>query len=502
MEANRAHVHSHGNPPNVHDPSAESALPLKPRRDPAVFFSRLVVATVVGIVTFVTLLAVSLASNDKATTDSTTPDPVEIGHHVVLVNKTSVPPGIVIIALSGVVVIALCCVGLEVIAALLSVSPRRKRLARLRTSHGQRLPAPGERVRLTVVIPAHDEELSLPGTLEALSGQTRLADRVIVVADNCSDRTVQIARSMGSEAFETVGNEHKKGGALNQVLSVLLPEMGAHDAILVADADTQLSERFLEVAAGRLEADPELAAVGGVFYGEDGVGLLGQFQRNEYARYGLQIHQRHGRVFVLTGTATMFRADAMLDVAAARGVYIPGDPGKVYDTTALTEDNELTLALKSLGATMESPGECRVTTELMPTWRYLWKQRQRWQRGALENIGAYGLTRATLRYWGQQVGIGYGTVALNAFLLMMLITIVSVDQWIWFPFWLLVGSVFVVERVVTAWSAGWKGRLLAAALLPEICYDVFLQLVFLSCLFDISLNRQARWGHVMHEAAA
>jgi cellulose synthase/poly-beta-1,6-N-acetylglucosamine synthase-like glycosyltransferase len=198
----------------------------------------------------------------------------------------------------------------------------------------------------------------------------------------------------------------------------------------------------------------------------------------------------------------MFRADAMLDVAAARGVYLPGEPGKVYDTTALTEDNELTLALKSLGATMESPGECRVTTELMPTWRYLWKQRQRWQRGALENIGAYGLTRATLRYWGQQVGIGYGTVALNAFLLMMLITIVSVDQWIWFPFWLLVGSVFVVERMVTAWSAGWRGRLLAAALFPEICYDVFLQVVFLSCLFDITLNRQARWGHVVHGAAA
>ena len=43
----------------------------------------------------------------------------------------------------------------------------------------------------------------------------------------------------------------------------------------------------------------------------------------------------------------------------------------------------------------------------------------RWQRGALENIGAYGLTRATLRYWLQQIGIGYGTIALNAYLLLM-----------------------------------------------------------------------------------
>ena len=45
----------------------------------------------------------------------------------------------------------------------------------------------------------------------------------------------------------------------------------------------------------------------------------------------------------------------------------------------------------------------------MPTWGDLWHQRQRWQRGALENIGTYGITSATSRYWIQQFAIGYGT---------------------------------------------------------------------------------------------
>ena len=36
---------------------------------------------------------------------------------------------------------------------------------------------------------------------------------------------------------------------------------------------------------GRLEADPDLMAVGGVFYGEGGAGLVGQLQRNEFTRY-------------------------------------------------------------------------------------------------------------------------------------------------------------------------------------------------------------------------
>ena len=84
---------------------------------------------------------------------------------------------------------------------------------------------------------------------------------------------------------------------------------------------------------------------------------------------------------------------------------LPGPAGKVYDTLALTEDNELTLALKTLGARMTCPSQCRVTTEIMTSWRDLWRQRLRWQRGALENIAAYGLTRATVRYWGQQLGL-------------------------------------------------------------------------------------------------
>ena len=88
---------------------------------------------------------------------------------------------------------------------------------------------------------------------------------------------------------------------------------------------------------------------------------------------------------------------------------------------------------------MISPMQCRVITEVMPTWRALWRQRLRWQRGALENIGAYGLTRATLRYWLQQIGIGYGTIALNAYLLLMTITLLAADSFEFVWFWSAIG---------------------------------------------------------------
>lgn len=356
----------------------------------------------------------------------------------------------------------------------------------------------GGPVTVTVLIPAHDEAASIGATLESLGAQNPAPDRVIVVADNCSDATEAIAIAHGAEVFLTIDNAHKKAGALNQALRGLVEGMGDNDIVMCMDADTVLDDGFLAAGIQRFTSDRALMAIGGLFYGEDGHGLLGQLQRNEYVRYSREIRRRRGRVFVLTGTASMFRPRALRAVAGSRGGLLPGVHGDVYDTAALTEDNELTLAIKSLGGLMASPDECRVVTELMPTTRNLWTQRLRWQRGALENLGAYGPAPTMLRYWAQQLGIGYSVIALSSFWLLIISTALATDQWVWFPFWLGVGSVFVVDRVVSAWSGGWKARLLALLLFPELIYDMFLDLVYVKGIFDITFARQANWGHVDH----
>ncbi len=140
-------------------------------------------------------------------------------------------------------------------------------------------------IKVTVLIPAHNEEASLPQTIASLLDQSRRPDRVIVVADNCSDATVSLAREAGVRVFESVNNTKKKAGALNQVLRRLLPELGDNDVVMVMDADTSLDDGFLAAAVDRFASDRALMAVGGLFYGEEGHGLIGQFQRNEYLRY-------------------------------------------------------------------------------------------------------------------------------------------------------------------------------------------------------------------------
>ncbi len=360
----------------------------------------------------------------------------------------------------------------------------------------------GGPVTVTVLIPAHNESASIGATLDSLQAQDPPPDRVIVVADNCTDGTEAIARAHGAEVFVTVGNTQKKAGALNQALRGLLDGLGDNDVVMCMDADTVLDGGFLAAGIQRFTSDRALMAIGGLFYGEEGHGILGQLQRNEYLRYSREIGRRRGRVFVLTGTASMFRSRALRTVAQSRGHLLPGVPGDVYDTAALTEDNELTLAIKSLGGLMASPAGCRVVTELMPTWRNLWTQRLRWQRGALENLGAYGPAPAMLRYWAQQLGIGYSVIALSAFWLLILVTALGTDQWVWFPFWLGVGSLFVVDRVVSAWRGGWRARLLALVMVPELLYDMYLDVVYMKGIFDITFARNAAWGHVAHAVSA
>jgi cellulose synthase/poly-beta-1,6-N-acetylglucosamine synthase-like glycosyltransferase len=177
-------------------------------------------------------------------------------------------------------------------------------------------------------------------------------------------------------------------------------------------------------------------------------------------------------------------------------------PGDYYDTVVLTEDNELTLALKSLGALMISPLACTVVTEVMPTWQALWAQRLRWQRGALENLGAYGVRPQTLRYWAQQLGIGYGVIALSTYLLLILLMVISLNAWVWFPFWLGIGLVFTVERVVTVWRGGLRARLLAATLFPELGFALYLNVIYVKGIVDITMGRRAAWQHVVQAGSA
>jgi len=402
-------------------------------------------------------------------------------------------------------VVAAIAVGMTVVVAFVGLELRDVNLSRRSHDEKHKKLSPwvlmnstagvfhGE-VRVTALIPAHNEEKLIGATIRSLMNQDRKPDRIIVIADNCTDKTAEIARGFGVGVYETVENTKKKAGGLNQALNLILPDLGENDTVMIMDADTVLRQGFLKKAVQRFEDDRGLSAIGGLFFGEDKPGLLAQVQKNEYTRYSREIDRRKGTVFVLTGTASVFRARALRTVAEQRGFLLPGTNGQVYDTHALTEDNELTIALKSLGALMSSPSECMVETELMPNLKALWRQRLRWQRGAMENIATYGITSTTARYWSQQLGLAYSVFALWSYFLLIFLQIVSTDTWVWYPFWILTAIIFITEKVWTVRKSGAKAKLLAATLFIELLYDTFLGIIFVKGVVDMALRRPAHWG--------
>src|ERR1700722_9429617 len=67
---------------------------------------------------------------------------------------------------------------------------------------------------LTAFLPAHNEAGTIVSTIWSLQTQTRPPDRIIVVCDNCTDETADLATLTGAEVMFSVGNTHKKAGAL------------------------------------------------------------------------------------------------------------------------------------------------------------------------------------------------------------------------------------------------------------------------------------------------
>jgi biofilm PGA synthesis N-glycosyltransferase PgaC len=332
---------------------------------------------------------------------------------------------------------------------------------------------PSRRGRIYLLIPAHNEEVGIVAAMESVEAQTLAPHRRIVVSDNSTDRTVELARSRpGWEVWETVGNTGKKGGALNQAWERLEPELTEHDYVVTMDADTILDTAFVRCAHAKFrEQQGKGRLLGGVCANFSGLPLdsaLGALQMMEYARAEKINRSRRGVAPVLAGAATMFSVPALRSVYETRG--------RLYEPM-LTEDYELSLALRVNGYDTMAPRTCKAQTDLMPTTRMLWAQRLRWYRGAFESLRAHGFKP------GIRSDIGWLAFSLWAaasrwlFLLALAVTVITVGHMSFSP-WLLALFVFAsTMRIVQVRELGLKYMVMAGLMVEELYYAFFLEAV-------------------------
>ena len=110
---------------------------------------------------------------------------------------------------------------------------------------------------ISVVVPAYNEETYLPSCLDALLKQTYPKDRfeIIVVDNNSKDKTPSIAKAAGAKVIKETTQGHVF--ALNAGM-----QKAKGDIIATTDADTQVTNDWLEVIE-RVFRDEEVAAVTG-----------------------------------------------------------------------------------------------------------------------------------------------------------------------------------------------------------------------------------------------
>lgn len=103
----------------------------------------------------------------------------------------------------------------------------------------------GRRPTCAILVPAHDESAVIASTLRAIVPQLSDADTLLVVADNCSDQTAEIAAAESAQVVvRSDASRRGKGYALDAGVRHL--ELAPPEVLIVIDADCQIAEGSID----------------------------------------------------------------------------------------------------------------------------------------------------------------------------------------------------------------------------------------------------------------
>lgn len=118
--------------------------------------------------------------------------------------------------------------------------------------------------RFAIIVPAHNEEKLIGKLIASISNIDYPQDKVegVIVADNCTDHTAEIAINSGVKCLVRNDQVHRgKPYALDWALKQL--DLEAYDAYVIVDADTMIGRAFLLAMNDRLNNGAE--AIQGYF---------------------------------------------------------------------------------------------------------------------------------------------------------------------------------------------------------------------------------------------
>jgi cellulose synthase/poly-beta-1,6-N-acetylglucosamine synthase-like glycosyltransferase len=235
-------------------------------------------------------------------------------------------------------------------------------------------PSSQSRPRLAVLMPAHNESTVIADTLATIMPQLRAGDRVLVVADNCSDDTATLAQTVGAQVAQRF-NEEQRGKSYALAFGMEVLREDPPEVVIIIDADCRVQAGSLDALAQAVAVFDAPAQALDIMYANEQSGVRQRIAafawvvKNQVRATGMA---RLGIPCPLMGTGMAFPWHIISRMEMATG--------------ALAEDMLLGAELVVAGhAPVFCPSAC-VTSEFPVSEQATHTQRQRWEHGHLSMI--------------------------------------------------------------------------------------------------------------------
>jgi cellulose synthase/poly-beta-1,6-N-acetylglucosamine synthase-like glycosyltransferase len=227
--------------------------------------------------------------------------------------------------------------------------------------------------KLAIVIPAHDEAAAIVRCIRSVAAcmlPDSVETEIVVVADNCTDATADLARAANARVLVRSDSERPgKGFALKFAFQILLHE--GVDAVFIVDADSVVDCNVLSEVVRLFRAGADGVQVRDVLLNPD-ASLRTRLMNVAFMAFNVLRARGRERMGLSAG---IFGNGFGLSAATLEAVP--------YDAHSLVEDLEYHLKLVRAGRKIVFADGTRVRAEMPAGGRGASTQRARWEGGRL-----------------------------------------------------------------------------------------------------------------------
>ncbi len=341
---------------------------------------------------------------------------------------------------------------------------------------------------VAIIVPAHNESVGIIRTIKSILPQLKHSDQLIVIADNCSDDTANIASDLGAKVVirksETLRG---KGYALDFGLKYL--ETNPPQVVIMIDADCTISENGIAALTHACITHKRPIQALDLMLSPPNAGLktkIAEFAwlvKNQVRPLGFKVL---GLPCQLMGTGMAFLWEDISNISLATG--------------HIAEDMKLGIDLCGIDkAPLFFPQAC-VSSYFPVTQSAAKTQRARWEHGHLSVILSDApklFLKAFQSKNGQMLGMAFDLIVpplaiLTLMCVFLSVLILLIHQWISVSVFLS-SAVLLLFFLAISILIAWYFFARTVISFRQLCYAPIYALVKIPLYIKFFVNRQVEW---------